>query len=78
MAPSITNELNPTPPKTGGDSYFEPTVMEGAGVVNTNSIHDMMWIVTSLYGRGSKICFLESNFYTSWKLRKNIIVVLVL
>ena len=31
--PSITNELNPTPPKTGGDSYFEPTVMGGAGVV---------------------------------------------
>jgi len=29
MALSITNELNPTPPKTGGDSYFEPAVMGG-------------------------------------------------
>jgi len=27
VALSITNELNPTPPKTGGDSYFEPAVM---------------------------------------------------
>jgi hypothetical protein len=33
MALSITNELNPTLPKTGDDSYFEPAVMGGAGVV---------------------------------------------
>jgi hypothetical protein len=33
MAPFITNDLNPTPPKTGGDDHFEPAVMRGAGVV---------------------------------------------
>jgi len=27
-------------------------------------------LVTSLYGRGSKICFWKSNFYTWWKLNK--------
>ena len=34
MAPFITNDLNPTPPKIGGDDIFEPAVMRGAGVVN--------------------------------------------
>ena len=34
MDSSITNELNPTPPKTDGDSYFELAVMGGARVVD--------------------------------------------
>jgi hypothetical protein len=33
MAPFITNDLNPTQPKTGSDDLFEPVVMRGAGVV---------------------------------------------
>ena len=33
MAPFITNDLNPTPLKTGGDDLFKPAVMRGAGVV---------------------------------------------
>jgi len=33
MAPFITIDLNPMPPKTGGDDHFEPAVMEGAEVV---------------------------------------------
>ena len=31
--PAITNDLNPTVPKTVGDTPYEPAVMRGAGVV---------------------------------------------
>ena len=33
MGPSMTIELNPTLPKTGGDGNFEPAVIWGVGVV---------------------------------------------
>ena len=46
MAPFITNDLNPTPLKTGGDDLFEPAVMRGAGVVlqNTKKLN-MAWVI---------------------------------
>ena len=38
MALSITNKLNPTPPKTDGDSYFEPAAKGSAGVMTEPNI----------------------------------------